>query len=337
MDKLRVAVIGAGGMGAGHVRTIMDHPRAELAIACDVNPAVLEPLAAQGLATCADWQEALLGGCGQPQGEVDAAVITLPHHLYPEVVNTALARGIHVLKEKPFARDLEDARLMREAAEQSDAILMVAGQGKYSAGYQRGKQIVDTGCLGNVFLSRAIITYRWGGAITNTWSWRGQRELSGGTAIIDSGWHILDVLTWLHGMPETVYCTTGKGNALPGDYDVDDRALLTLEYADGSIAGVVCCFICLPGARQVYLHGTEGSLDITDTCVRLHKGNQSDAEIIQFGPEPNLLAPQFEHFLHLIDSKASPIEGAREAYDIQRIIDAAYRSAESKVPEKLRD
>ncbi|MBU0608852.1 MAG: Gfo/Idh/MocA family oxidoreductase [Armatimonadetes bacterium] len=331
MDTLRVAVIGAGGMGSGHVRTITEHPRAELVLACDVNEAALAPLAAQGVATCTDWQDAL------PEGQVDAAVITLPHHAYPEVVNTALARGIHVLKEKPFARDLDDARLMREAAEQSNTILMVAGQGKYSAGYQRAKQIVDSGVLGKVFLSRAIITYRWGGAIHNSWSWRGKRELSGGTAIIDSGWHILDLLTWFRGMPETVYCTVGQGNAFPGDYDVDDRALLTLEYADGSIAGVVCCFICLPNARQVFLHGTEASLDITDTCVRLHKGDQADAEVIQLAPEPNLLRPQFDHFLHLIDTHASPIAGAQEAYDIQRIIDAAYRSAQSKVPERLRD
>lgn len=331
MDKLRFSVIGAGGMGSGHVRTILDHPRAELALACDVNEAVLEPLAAQGVKTCMDWQEAL------PAGEVDAAVIILPHHLYPEVVNTALARGIHVLKEKPFARDLDDARVMRDAAEQSNAILMVAGQGKYSPGYQRAKQIVAAGTLGDVFLSRAVITYRWGGAINDNWRWRGTKALSGGVAIIDSGWHILDILTWLRGMPETVYCTTGQGNAFPGDYDVDDRAVLALDYNDGGIASVSISFICQPSARQVFLHGTEASLEVVDTCVRVHVGNETDSEVTNFAPMANGLAPQFEHLLHLIDTKASPVEGAREAYDVQRIIDAAYRSAESKRPERLRD
>lgn len=332
MDPLRVSIIGAGGMGAGHCSVVTAHPRTQLVIACDTNPAALEPHAAAGVRTTTDWHEAL------DPAVVDATVIILPHHLYPEVVNTALARGIHVLKEKPFARDLDDARLMADAARSSNAIFMVAGQGKYSLGYQRAKQIVDTGCLGNVFLSRAIITYRWGGAINNDWRWRGTRALSGGTAVIDSGWHIIDLLTWLKSaLPETVYCTTGKGNAFPGDYDVDDRALLTFEYADGSIAGVVASFICLPSSRQVFLHGTEASLDITDGCVKLHRGNDIDAEVITFGAQPNLLAPQFAHFLHLIDTQADPVAGALEAYDVQRIIDAAYRSAQSKVPEKLRD
>lgn len=330
MDRLRVSLIGAGGMGAGHCQTIVNHPRAELVIACDTNEAVLEPLAAAGVRTTTDWREAL------PPGEVEAAVIILPHHLYPEVVGLALSRNIHVLKEKPFARDLADARQMMEAARNSQAVLMVAGQGKYSPGYQRAKQIVAAGSLGHVFLARAIVTYRWGGAVMNNWSWRGRRELSGGTAVIDSGWHILDLLTWLHGaLPETVYCTTGRGNALPGDYDVDDRALLTLEYADGSIAGVVACFLCLPNARQVYLHGTEASLDVLDSSVRLHRGNQADSEVVQFAAPPNLLLPQFEHFLHLIDTGAPPASSAREAYEVQRIIEAAYRSAASKRPEPL--
>lgn len=331
MKPYRVSVIGAGGMGAGHVRTLLDHPRAELAVACDVSEEVLAPLAAQGLATTTDWQAALR------EGEVDATVIILPHHLYPEVVNTALARGIHVLKEKPFARDLDDARAMREAAEQSNAILMVAGQGKYSPGYQRAKQIVDSGALGEVFLSRAVITYRWGGAVNNNWRWRGVKALSGGVAVIDSGWHIIDLLTWLQGLPETVYCTTGKGNAFPGDYDVDDRAVLALDYADGSIASVSISFICQPSARQVFLHGTEASLEVVDTCVRVHRGNETDSEVTNFAPAGNTLLPQFEHFLHLIDTQASPVAGALEAYDIQRIIDAAYRSAESQRPEGLRD
>jgi len=44
------------------------------------------------------------------------------------------------------------------------------------------------------------------------------------------------------------------------------------------------------------------------------------------------LGPQFEHFLGLIDQKADPTAGAQEAYGIQRIIDAAYRSAAKGQP-----
>ena len=331
MDKLRFALIGAGGIGASHYQTLAAHPRAEVVVACDIAEAAVEPLAAAGIATTADWHEAL------DRDDLDAAVVVLPHHLYPEVVNAALERGLHVLKEKPFARDLADAKAMVAAAEKAKGVLMVAGQGKYSPGFQRAKQIVDSGALGDVFLARGVITYRWGGAITDNWRWRGTRELSGGTAVIDSGWHILDILSWLRGLPETVYCSTGRGNALPGDYDVDDRAVLTLEYPDGGVGSVICCFICLPNRREVLLHGTRASLEAVDDCVKLHTGNQQEAEVIRFQVEANALLPQLNHFFDLVDSGAAPMAGAREAYDIQRIIDAAYRSADSHRPEALAD
>jgi predicted dehydrogenase len=329
MSKLRFAVIGAGGMGAAHVTTIQGHPEAVLVVACDADQAALGPLAAAGVRTTTAWDDAL------DPGAVDAAVITLPHYLYPEVVNAALGRGIHVLKEKPFARDLADARAMLTAAQASSAALMVAGQGKYSAGYQRAKQIADSGVLGRVFLARGVITYRWSGAVRDDWRWRGVRAQSGGVAVIDSGWHILDLITWFRGVPETVYCSLGQGNAFPGDYDVDDRAVLTLEYADGGLASVICCFICLPSAREVYLHGTEASLEVTSEVVRLHQGDQTDSEVISFAPEGNLLRPQLDHFLALIAAGGDRVAGAREAYNIQRLIDAAYRSAVSRQPEGL--
>lgn len=326
MDRLRFALVGAGGFGGGHLNVLRNHPRVDLKVVCDAVPEVLAPLADQGIATTTDFREAL------SHDDIDAAIIVLPHYLYPEAVCMALENGIHVLKEKPFAKDLADARTMMECAKSAGRILMVAGQGKYSPGFQRAGELVRSGILGDVFLSRGIITYRWSGAFTGNWRWRGVHEKSGGVAVIDSGWHILDILHWLRGMPERVYCSIGKGNALPGDYDVDDRACLVFDYPDGGIGNVICCFICQPSNRQVILHGTKATLDVTATRVAIHTGETENAEVITFAGDGGGLAPQFERFLGLIDSGAEPSEGAIEAYNIQRIIDAAYRSAKAGAP-----
>jgi len=317
-------------MGGGHLASLHANPRVDLRVICDANPAVLDGCKDLGAALTSDFHEAL-----SVEG-LDATVICLPHDLYPEAVCLALRNGVHVLKEKPFARDLADARTMVECAKATGKIMMVAGQGKYHPGFQRAREIVDSGVLGNVFLARGIITYRWGAALEANWSWRGIKKRSGGVAVIDSGWHILDLMHWLRGLPETVYCTLGKGEALPGQtYDVDDRAVLAMEYPDGGIASVVCCFICQPGNRQVILHGTGATLDIKNDEVRLHVGNEEDTQVTRFRPPADSLGPQLERFLHLIDTKADPTAGAEEAYQVQRIIDAAYRSAKAKKPVKL--
>jgi len=329
MGKLHFALVGAGGFGAGHLRVLRGHPKVSLQVVCDADPSITGPLAAEGVQVTDDFRQAL------SRDDLDAAVIVLPHYLYPEAVCMALKHGIHVLKEKPFARCLADARTMLECAQSAGRVLMVAGQGKYSPGFQYAKPMVDSGLLGDIFLSRGIITYRWAGAFENNWRWRGINAKSGGVAVIDSGWHILDLMHWFNGLPERVFCSLGQGNALPGDYDVDDRACMVFDYPDGSVGNVICSFICQPSNRQVLLHGTRATLDITSLKVALHEGESQDAQITTFSADAGGLEPQFEHFLGLIESGADPTAGAMEAYQVQRIIDAAYRSAAAGTPVSL--
>jgi predicted dehydrogenase len=329
MSRLRFGIIGAGGIGGSHLRAISESEDAEVALACDVSEAVTDRLAGAGHAVTMDWRQVIASP------DVDAVVVALPHHLYPEVVPAALRAGKHVLQEKPFAHSLEGAQTTVAAARQSGSVLMVCGQTKYQSGFQRARQIVDEGSLGKIFMARGVITYRWGAAFENRWSWRGDRTLSGGTAIIDSGWHILDLMNWFAGVPTHVYASTGEGRALPGDYDVDDRAVLTMDYPGGCVGVATISFICLPGEREVVLHGTEGTIEIRPTELRLHIGAETDSEIITLKTESDALRPQLEHFLELVDTGADPVEGALEALDVQRVIDAAYRSAESHSREPL--
>ncbi len=324
MRPLRFGVIGAGGIGGSHLDVIEQRSDAEVVVACDVSEGVRRSLGEKGYAVTEKWEDVVANA------DIDAVVVALPHHLYPLVVSEALRAGKHVLQEKPLAHNLQGARTTLEAARDSgSSILMVCGQSKYQAGFQRARETVESGVLGTLFMIRGAITYRWEAAFDDDWSWRGTKALSGGTAIIDSGWHILDLMNWFAGPPETVYATTGQGNALPGHYDVDDRAIVTMEYAGGAVGVAAISFICLPAERKIVLHGTEGSLEVTDTELRLHLGAQQDSEITTFPAVDNSLSPQMERFIELIRCDADPLVGATAAVDVQRVIDAAYRSAES--------
>jgi len=320
LDKLRFGIIGAGGIGGSHLRVIEKRDDAEVAVVCDTSEDVRDRFAAEGYAVTAEWSEVIAG-------DIDAVVVALPHYLYPEVVSAALAAGKHVLQEKPFAHNLAAARQTVTAAERSEAVLMVGGQSKYQAGFQRAKEVAETGVLGDVFMIRGVITYRWGNAFAGKWSWRGRRELSGGTAIIDSGWHILELMNWFSGVPQAVYATTGHGNALPGDYDVDDRAVMAMEYENGAIGVATISFICLPGERTLTLHGTEGSMQISDNEVRLHTGPQKDAEVITLAAAEDSLGPQMGRFIELVRTGGDGMPGVLAALDVQRVIEAAYMSA----------
>lgn len=323
-DKLRIALVGVGGRGRALVNALAAHPQVEIAAVCDTEASVCRTTAQElGAASYDDFARLF------DKEQCDAAMISLPHYLYPDAVCAAIENGAHVLKEKPLARDLQDAETMCAAAKGAGKILMVGGQSKFAPGFQRMKTLVDSGALGDVFLITGRIMYRWAHALDDNWRWRGNHALSGGVAIIDSGWHPLDLMHWYKGLPARVHAATGSMKAAPGtDYDVDDKAVINMEYPDGAIGSLVTCFVTLPGETRITLHGTKGSIDAQRSQVFHYEGGELKEELKLDPVDPTVA--MVEHFVECIQSSKEPTSGADESLDVQRIIEAAYRSAETR-------
>ncbi len=327
MNKIRIGAIGVGGIGGHQLRVVANcSDIMEPVAVCDNNPEIAKRVADEfKIAAHTDYKELC------QRGDIDAVIMALPHYLYGEVVCYALEHGIHVFKEKPFAKTLSDAKQMVDAAKKSGKQLFLAGQNKFSSAFIKGKEIVDSGEIGDVFLTRGAIIYRWGGAITGNWSWRGVEKLSGGVAIIDAGWHILDMVHWYRGLPSAVYASVGTMKGAPkSDYDVDDKVALVLEYPDGGIGSIVSCYITLPGETRVTLHGINGSLDVSSGKLTFILGDKpQDVPIPEQKLDP--ITMQMRHFAETVmTGKESAIAGTKRAYEVMQIVDAAYRSAREK-------
>lgn len=112
MDKLNVAVVGAGIYGINHIRAYHWNDDVNLKAVCDMNPKRREDIAAEfGVKAYATVEEMLAGET------LDAVSVATPdqHHAAPALA--AIAAGLHVLVEKPLATTLEDARAIIAAAE----------------------------------------------------------------------------------------------------------------------------------------------------------------------------------------------------------------------------
>lgn len=319
--RIRLGVIGVGGMGGEHLRAAASLPEDFAIVAvCDVNVDAVRRASETFHATpYSDFRECLA------REALDAVLLTLPHRLYGEVTLAALEGGLHVFKEKPVARTLEEAHAIRQAARKVGTCVMIAGQSKYLPAFSKAKEMLYEGAVGDVFLTTGLITYRWGGAVTNQWGWRGIRAESGGVAIIDAGWHLLDLMHWYRGMPTQVYAVTGKMKAVPqSDYDVDDKALVTLEYPDGGIGSMAVTFVAQPSEKRIVLYGTEGTLDIRDNLLRHWRGDE--CREIPLGEPVDALVEQMRHFAQWIRRQVSPVSDLERGYAIQRIVHAAYQS-----------
>lgn len=329
--KLRVGAIGIGGMGAGHLASVRACRQVRVEAVCDLNPAVLKEVDDPKIRRYDAWQELLA------EEELDLVAVCLPHHLYRPVVTAALKRGMHVYKDKPFAKDLADARKMVAAAKRHGKRIFVGAQRKFSPSFLQAKEVVDQGRLGKVHLVRGAIHYYWQPLFSNTMQWRGIRGESGGVAIIDSGYHILDAMLAFHGKPSKVFASAGSLRATPdGQYDIDDKAALVLNYRDGSLGAVTISFATVPDEFRVVLHGQEGTLDVTDSMMRLYCGNQLVEELPVDDRGVNVLEAQFSHCVGALLREEPSLCDTDRALDVQEVIEAAYESDRTGEVAKVR-
>ena len=164
-ESMRLAVFGAGGMGATHASAYAAFGKKErVEIAGIVSRSASK---ARGLAKRVDapWFT-------DPQKilrdeSIDAIDVTTPSGLHRPLVVLALAQGKHVFCETPVALTLRDADAMINAARVNRRILMVAQVMRFVADYQRAHEEAASGSLGKprIVVARRLARPYWSAAI----------------------------------------------------------------------------------------------------------------------------------------------------------------------------
>jgi len=225
---IRTAVIGCGGMGRNHVNALMQSNSFEIVAACDINPEVLENL--PDSVACFQDAEQMFDGV-----EFDLVSIIVPNYLYKNFVAMAASRGIDVFCEKPFGENLESCLYMHEILKDNECRGWVSAQRKYGSHFKSARQLAAE--MKPDFL-RASFTYYWGKAFESI-AWRGDQQKSGGIAVIDSGWHVFDILHWLFGEPVEVFCRLSFLEKYP---QIDDKAVICFRYENGMNSEIFISF-----------------------------------------------------------------------------------------------
>lgn len=137
---MRIALVGAGGLGRGWARVISNLPQADLV-------AIVDPLI--GSERQAEWVATEVGHLplvtsleGTAGMEVDAAVVTAFSIAHHAAVSAALERGLHVLVEKPFAVTMAEAEELVDLAKRKRLTLMVSQNYRYFPGAKILREIV---------------------------------------------------------------------------------------------------------------------------------------------------------------------------------------------------
>nr|WP_274636801.1 Gfo/Idh/MocA family oxidoreductase [Microbacterium bovistercoris] len=223
---VRAAVIGCGDISALHVAAIAATADAELVAVCDTDPARADAASARHHVPGFGDHRALFD-----QARPDVVHVCTPHAAHAAIVIDALERGIHVIVEKPIARDPAQAAEIVAAAERSSAKIAVCFQNRYNTPVQAAHELLRSGRAGRILGGAATVLWHRTPEYYAAAPWRGTWAGGGGGMLMNQAIHTLDLLQWLIG-PVTEIAGTAARRALP--IEVEDTAEMTLTHVGGA-------------------------------------------------------------------------------------------------------
>jgi predicted dehydrogenase len=247
-DRLRLGLVGVGPVVERyHLRAVRGVPEMQPAGVVDINLERARQFAQrQGFPLSTTRLQDLFG-------KVDLAIVALPNGAHASVACELLSNGIHVLCEKPMARNVPECQAMIEAARRGGALLCIGHNRRFRNNVSLAKRLMEKGILGDVTRIEA--------EEGSTADWARSSAYfdpvqAGGGALIDVGIHSIDLIRWLVGeFREIEY--HGNGTAAT----VESEAELRFRMANGA-EGKLLASRTRDLQKHIRITGSEGYLDI---------------------------------------------------------------------------
>ncbi|WP_286828288.1 MULTISPECIES: Gfo/Idh/MocA family protein [Kordiimonas] len=230
--KLRIGVIGLGGVSRAHLQAVEDHDVATVISVCDVDDARVREAAARfGAAAFSNYRDLLYGG------DIDLALVLTPASTHREIVEAGAEAGVHILCEKPMAVSLEDARSMVAACASAGVKLFYGSCYRYLPAMRAARSLIASGTIGRVQLLTEQLV---GGNGYDRY-----RELTSihyplggpggpGMGLVDHGIHLIDTFPWLIG--SDIEAAWGRGLRSGSAADTE---YLMMRFRSGAIGSLL--------------------------------------------------------------------------------------------------
>lgn len=348
MRKIKIGIIGTGGISECHIDAYKKNPEVELYAFCDINRERVEAKAAKhGIPqerVFTDKDEMLRALPG-----IDAVSVCTWNSAHAECSIAALKAGKHVLCEKPMAMNAREGAAMKAAADEAGKLLMIGFVRRHGNDARVVKDFIDKGFFGEIYYTKAAYLRRNG----NPGGWFGEKSRSGGGPLIDLGVHVIDFVRYVIGkpLPVSVYGATfhklgnrshlksakgyqaadaGKGKDI---CDVEDLASAMVRFDNGTVLSVEASFSLniKAGRGDIELFGTKAGAKLDPKLEIFSEVNDymvnvdfADDTALSF---TGLFENEVNHFIDCVAGKCACIAPAEDGVVLMRILDAIYESA----------
>ena len=339
-NKIKLVVVGYGGMGGWHTQHALKSDVVELAGIYDIKQERCDLAESRGIHAYSSFEEVLA------DKSVELLTIATPNDVHEPLVIQALNAGKNVICEKPITLSCDSLQRMIDAAKASGKIFSVHQNRRWDVDFLAMKKIYDEGTLGDVI----SIESRIHGSRGIPSDWRGIKQYGGGM-LYDWGVHLIDQILQIIKAPVTgVYCRFENTT----NFEVDDGFKLTLDFADGAMAYVevgTLNFISMP---RFYMRGMKGTAKIEDwrenakviTCKAWHESDvipvQTAAGLTKtMAPRDEITTDTFEverpasdvhdyyrNIVRAIEGTETQYVTHTEMMKVMRVMEASFKSVE---------
>ena len=343
MSKTRMAIVGCGGMSRGHLRAFHQlGDRMEVVALVDIEEEKARASASEfpGAKAVTDHREIL--------DDVDALLLSLPHHLHHPIGMDCLNAGKHVLMEKPMANTEEECLELINTAEQQGVVLMVGYIMRYNPLAIEMNRLLKEKTYGDVF-HVSLWTEQLTMVSDERMPWAKDHRTLGGGQLFSHGCHYIDLLLWYLGEPVSgVHVGTNLGTPW---MDWEGTSDVSIKFEGGKIGYHMGTW----GARgsrlrySFHAHCTEGMIEADFGRSRLvvHQGfmthvpgrEAQDAEtekVLLTGDAGKNTPDQMTHFLECIETGQVPRTSPRDSLQSLRVIWRLYEAERTGVVADLR-
>ena len=277
MKTVKVAVIGIGNMGSAHASCIVKNEIKDMSLTavCDTSHKKLETFSEKyPHIKCYECYEKLF-----EDKVCDSVIIAVPHPLHAQIAISAFKHGLNVMLEKPADITVSKVIKLNAEAQKSGKVFGIMFNQRTNPLYQKAREIVKSGSLGELKRTVWIIT-NWfrTQSYYDSGDWRATWSGEGGGVLLNQAPHNLDLWQWICGMPDSVtaFCDVAKYHNI----EVEDDATIFTRYKNGATGVFMTSTGEYPGTNRLEISGDLGKIVLENGTLKWYKLKKSIQRII---------------------------------------------------------
>ncbi len=329
-NKLKTAVLGLSEKGRDLLEAARQSEYYQVKAVADSDAELAHKLA--GRYDCenySDYRQLII------QNQFDVLLVAAPSHTCAEHIQAAMRKKFNVLKLAPAGPNFEQAVQLVKLAESERVKFGVVNLRRFADSFRAAQDYIKQNNLEQIYLVTAFCAF----TKRSSEKWHSDPELAGGGVLLYPCYEMVDRIIANFSIPQQVYSLNlnQAPDKLQRSLLTEEVAVITMKFSDQLIGNLIASEVFGPFRQELRIYGKNGSLAVTDEMMIVYDRLGKVLEEFHYKYDGEKLTIQLlDNFAEsiLLGDKVQPYCGAVENLPTMALIEAAYLSARTAMPEE---